>query len=128
VLYQVAAEIVLTLHFAFAAFAIFGGLAVRWVPRLAWLHLPALAWGSLVNLGGWVCPLTPLEHHLRSLAGQSAHDGAFVEQYIAPLLYPQGMTREVALLAGIALPLWNTGVYAWVLLRLRAERAIAGRP
>jgi hypothetical protein len=75
--------------------------------------------------GLWICPLTPLENHLRGLAGASGYDGSFVEQYIAPILYPSGMTREVELLAGISLPVWNLTVYAWVLRRRRRTRARA---
>jgi hypothetical protein len=118
-IHQLAAEAVLGLHFAFALFAVFGGLLVAWRPRLVWLHLPAVAWSSLVNLLQQVCPLTPLENHFRRLAGQSGYEGTFIEQYIAPILYPAGMTSEVALAAGISLPLWTLGVYAWILRRRR---------
>ena len=45
-IWRVAADAVLVLHFAFIAFALLGGLLVwRW-PRLAWLHLPAAAWAA----------------------------------------------------------------------------------
>jgi hypothetical protein len=118
-LHQLAAEAVLGLHFAFALFAVFGGLLVARRPWLVWLHLPAVAWSSLVNLLQQVCPLTPLENHFRRLAGESGYEGTFIEQYIAPILYPAGMTSEVALAAGISLPLWTLGVYAWILWRRR---------
>ena len=26
---------------------------------LAWLHLPAVIWGALIEFSGWICPLTP---------------------------------------------------------------------
>jgi hypothetical protein len=126
--YQLAAETVLALHFAFALFAVFGGLLVAWRPRLVCLHLPAVVWSSLVNLLQQVCPLTPLENHFRRLAGQAGYAGTFIEQYIAPVLYPAGMTREVALAAGIALPLWTLGVYAWILWRRRRAARAAGGP
>ena len=59
-LYRVLADAVLVLHLAFIAFAVFGALAVwRW-PRLAWLHVPAMAWVAYVVLAGEICPLTPL--------------------------------------------------------------------
>jgi hypothetical protein len=62
VIYRILADAVLVLHFAFIAFALLGGLLVlRW-PRVAWLHLPAVAWGVIVAWVGWVCPLTPLEN------------------------------------------------------------------
>ena len=45
-------------------FVAVGGLLVLVRPRLAWLHLPALAYGAMIELVGWVCPLTPLEWEL----------------------------------------------------------------
>ncbi len=112
-LYQVAAELVLTLHLGFIGFMITGGVAVRWWPRIAWLHGPMFVWGSVVNLTHWVCPLTPLENHLRQLAGESGYPGTFIEQYIAPVVYPAGMTGDLALATGLSLLVWNVAVYAW---------------
>ncbi len=44
--YRWLADLVLLLHLAFILFVTLGGLLVlRW-PRLAWLHLPAAAWGA----------------------------------------------------------------------------------
>jgi len=122
VLYQVAAELVLILHLGFIGFVIAGGVAVHWWPRIAWLHVPLFVWGSLVNLAGWVCPLTPLENHLRRLAGESGYAGSFIEQYVAPVVYPAGMTSDLALAAGVFLLVWNVAVYAWV-FRVRPSRS-----
>ena len=83
-LYQLAAEAVLVLHFAIAAFAVAGGLLVLRHPRLAWLHVPVLAWCSYVNLARRTCPLTPLENRFRALAGQSGYTGDFLDHYLRP--------------------------------------------
>ncbi len=120
-LYQIAAELVLILHLGFIGFVIAGGVAVRWWPRIAWLHAPLFVWGSVVNLAGWVCPLTPLENQLRRLAGESGYPGSFIEQYVAPVVYPAGMTSDLALAAGVSLLVWNVAVYAWA-FRVRASR------
>jgi len=88
----------------------------RWV---AWLHLPAVLWSSVVNLAGWICPLTPLENSLRMAAGQSGYPDGFVEHYIGGLVYPAGMTRAVALTAGISIIVWNIAVYTWVVVRYK---------
>jgi hypothetical protein len=53
------ADVTVLLHVLFVAFVIAGGLLVARWPRLAWLHLPAAAWGAWVELAGRVCPLTP---------------------------------------------------------------------
>lgn len=91
--WRILADLLVVLHLAFAAFVIFGGfLAWKW--RWAMLvHLPALAWGFWVETSGRTCPLTPLENHLRALAGQAGYQGGFLEHYLVPLLYPPGLTR-----------------------------------
>lgn len=119
---SLAADLVVLLHFAFILFAVFGALLLlRW-PRLAWLHLPALAWAAGIMMVGGVCPLTPLEQRLRAIAGQAGYEGGFIEHYIMPLIYPPGLTRE-AQLAGAALLLAaNSAVYALWLRRRRQLR------
>ena len=47
-MYGVLADVVLAAHFLFVLFVVLGGLLVlRW-PRLAWVHLPAAAWGAAI--------------------------------------------------------------------------------
>src|SRR5437868_2161986 len=88
------ADAVVMLHLAFIAFVVAGALLLfRW-PRLAWIHLPAALWGLTVEWTGWLCPLTPLENALRAMAGARPYAGDFVMRYIAPLIYPQGLTRQ----------------------------------
>jgi hypothetical protein len=91
-------------------------------PRLAWLHLPAVVWGALIEFAGWVCPLTPLEKWLRERQVGEAYAGGFVEHYIIPLIYPAGLTREVQILFGIIVVVLNVTIYAMVLVR-RGNRA-----
>ena len=117
--YRLLADAVLLLHFGFLAFVVGGALLVwRW-PRLAWLHLPALAWGGYVVLAGEICPLTPLENALRQAGGASGYEGSFIEHYLVPLIYPgavQGPTgRELQVVLGLALLVFNATVYglAW---------------
>ncbi len=123
---SVLADAVLLLHFAFVAFVAAGGLLVlRW-PRLAWLHLPAVVWGALVELAGWICPLTPLENLLRERAGRTGYSGDFVEHYLMLLIYPSGLTANTQLLLGIGVLAVNLAIYAAVLLRARRRRAPIG--
>jgi hypothetical protein len=119
----VKADVIVALHFAFVLFVVFGGLlALRW-PRAAWLHVPAAAWGILIEFGGWICPLTPLENRLRREHGGTAYEGDFVEHYILPVLYPEGLTRQHQLvLGGLALAI-NIAVYVLIVARSRRLRA-----
>ena len=60
-------------------FVVFGGLlALRW-PRATWFHLPAAVWGAGIEFFQGICPLTPLENHLRGLGGEGGYAGGFVE-------------------------------------------------
>jgi hypothetical protein len=113
-LYAILADAVLVLHFVFVLFVLTGGLlALKW-PRIIWLHLPVAAWGAIVECTGWLCPLTPLEQWLRTQAGQPSYEQDFIAQYLLPLLYPFGLTREVQLLLGLIVLLVNGVVYGIV--------------
>jgi hypothetical protein len=84
------ADAVLVLHLAFILFVVFGGLVVLRRPRLAWLHLPVVAWGAATEFLGIVCPLTPLENRLRAQGGEAGYGGWFIDSDGAH--YPDGRT------------------------------------
>ncbi len=113
------ADAALLLHLAFIAFIVLGGLlVVRW-PRMVWFHLPAAAWGVLIELFNGACPLTPLENWLRLRAGEQGYSVSFVERYLLPIIYPDGLTRNVQyVLAGVVVAA-NVATYAFVLHRSR---------
>lgn len=119
---HLAADLLVAAHFLFILFVIFGGLLVLRRPRLAWLHLPAAAWGALIEFMGWICPLTPLENRLREMAGDAGYAHGFIEEYIAPVVYPLGLTPHVQIWLGLGVIVINLFVYA-VVLRNRARRA-----
>lgn len=99
------------LHLVFILFVSVGGLLVlRW-PKLAWIHLPAVTWGTLIELTGWICPLTPLENRLRAAAGGPAYTGGFIDRYIAPIVYPAGLTRGMQLGLAVAVVAVNLAFY-----------------
>lgn len=117
--YAMAADLLVVLHLIFILFVAAGGLAVlRW-PRLAWAHLPAAVWGAAIELGGWICPLTPLENSLRLRGGEAGYTGGFIEHYILPLVYPSGLTREIQIGLGIAVIVVNGLAYTTLVLRRR---------
>jgi hypothetical protein len=116
------ADLVLLLHLAFVVFVALGGLvAVRW-PGVVWAHVPAAAWGAFVELTGRACPLTPLENSLRAAAGQTRYQGDFLERYLAPVVYPAGLTRDIQVTLGSVLILANLAIYAVVWRRRGARR------
>jgi hypothetical protein len=116
------ADAVLIVHLLFIVFVLAGGFLVLCWPRVALLHLPAAIWGVLVEWMGWRCPLTPLEQSLRMAAGQEGYEGGFIEHYLWPLIYPEGLTRELQLIFGLLVLLINVTIYGVVLARLRSQR------
>lgn len=113
-LFGILADFVVVLHLTFVLFVLFGGLLVlRW-PHIAWLHLPAAAWGAFVECSGWLCPLTPLENWLRHQADLQTYDGDFAGRYLLPLLYPSALTRHVQLLLGGLVLIMNVTIYSWL--------------
>ncbi len=120
-MYGAFADLVLLVHAAFILFAAGGALLLRRVPRLAWLHLPAVAWGVAIEWSGGVCPLTPLEVWLRRQAGASGYPGGFIEHYVTAVIYPAGLTRGMQAVLGGALLLVNLYLYwrAWSAARGR---------
>jgi hypothetical protein len=113
---SIGADLVLLGHFAFVAFAVLGGALVYFDRAWAWLHVPAVLWSSIVNLVSWTCPLTPLEKSLRAQAGRTGYSGGFVQHYVGQVVYPRGMPRQMELLAGVSILVWNALVYTFVLL------------
>ena len=117
---RIAADAVLAAHLAFVLFVVFGGLLVlRW-RNLAWVHLPAIVWGALVELNGWICPLTPLEIALREAAGEAGYSGDFLQHYLLALLYPEGLTHAMQLGFGGLVMLINAAIYVVIVRRPRA--------
>lgn len=116
------ADATVIVHLGFVVFVVLGGLLV--IRRREWvvLHLPAALWGAAVELGGWVCPLTPLENWLREGAGEAGYRGGFVEHYIVSLLYPPGLTRGVQVTLGIAVLAVNVVFYGIAWGRYRSTR------
>jgi len=118
--YSVLADLVLLLHLAFLIFVAAGGFVVLRRPRLAWAHLPAAAWGVLIEYAGWICPLTPLEVWLRRQGGGAGYEGGFIEHYVTAFLYPEGLTRGWQVALGTLALLVNAAIY-WRLISRRGH-------
>jgi hypothetical protein len=113
-MYPLLADLVLIVHLVFVIFVLCGGLLVlkwRWIARL---HLPAAAWGAVVEFTGWICPLTPLENWLRVQGGEAGYEDDFTTRYLLPILYPVDLTRDIQLLLGTVVIVLNVAVYWWI--------------
>ncbi len=115
--YLFLANVVAALHLLFILFVVFGGLLVFWKSWFGWIHVPVAVYGIMIEWVGWICPLTPLENRLRALAGRKGYEGGFVEEYLLPLIYPEGFTRNVAVVLGLAVLVINAVIYGAYLLK-----------
>jgi hypothetical protein len=120
--YGLLADAVVLLHLGFVVFVVCGGLSVLWRRWMACVHIPAAAWGVYIEFSGRVCPLTPLEHRLRALAGDAVYSGDFVERYLIPVLYPPDLRRDVQIALGLFALAVNIAVYGYAWRRSRRLR------
>ena len=117
--YRLLADLLVVFHLGFVLFVCLGGLLVlRW-RRVAWVHLPAAVWGAIVEFTQTICPLTPLENHLRHLGGEAGYTGGFIEHHITHVLYPAGLSRPIQIALGVFVVVLNLAVYTTVWLRRR---------
>jgi hypothetical protein len=120
--YALLADLVLILHATFILFVVFGGLLVFWRRHLIWLHIPAAAWGILIEFRGWICPLTYLENDLRAAGDGSGYAGGFIDHYLVPLVYPPALNHEIQVLLGLAVLFVNAVIYFLIWRKWRRGR------
>ena len=113
--FRILADAILVVHLGFILFVVAGGFLVRWRKGVAWVHVPTVAWGALIEFMGWVCPLTPLEIWARSKAGETGYAGGFIEHYLLPVVYPAALTDDVQMVLGTLVLVVNVTIYTWVI-------------
>jgi hypothetical protein len=102
-IYNIAADIVVAIHFTWILFLIGGafiGRRVRWV---MWTHLIALGYSMLLQLFSWICPLTYLEFWLRSRGVGETYAGSFIGHYLQRLVYLEIPRPLLLILTGIVI-------------------------
>jgi hypothetical protein len=109
-------------HLLFILFVVFGGLLAfkkQWI-KIA--HLASFVWAVYAELSpGVICPLTSLENYFGYRAGLSTYDEDFVTRYLIPVIYQEGLTRNIQfILAGIVI-LINAIVYTIQIRRHRSQ-------
>ena len=110
-LYQIAADIVIVIHFLWIAFVILGFPVFLWLNNARWrlIHLAAVIWMILMQVSHSICPLTYLEAWLKSEGrGAEVYSGKFMIETIERLIYVDSMTLEKIMVA--------TGAYLAVIL------------
>jgi len=113
-LYRLLTDLTVAVHFAFLIFVVAGGFLAR---RHRWLAIPhvfAAAWGVYVEaMPGVICPLTPLENLFALRAGEAGYQGSFIEHYLVPIIYPEGLTRAAQWCLAAFVVVANALAYSW---------------
>ena len=108
IFFKILIDAAVTIHFAFALFAVFGALIAKWRKSIVWFHVPAVLWAALIEFGGWICPLTPMEAWLRD---RTISGSGYIDPYIMPILYPENLTRPVQFVLGAGVLIINIVTY-----------------
>lgn len=113
------ASLVLAIHLIWILWVISGAFWTRGRALLTAFHIASLAWGIVVEVSPWPCPLTIAEQFFEQKAGAEAYRGAFLPHFLDRLVYPN---LPEALLTGVGLAVCaaNLGVYAWRYWKFRS--------
>jgi hypothetical protein len=106
------AILILSAHLAWIGLVIFGALWTRGRPIWSTLHILALLWGIVAEVGPWPCPLTLAETYFEAGAGASAYQGSFLLHYLDAIVYPD-LPAWAVTLAGVAVCVFNLAIYIW---------------
>ena len=62
---------------------------------------------------GLICPLTPMENAFALKAGDAGYQGSFIEHYLVPIIYPEGLTRTVQWVLAAFVVVITVAAYTW---------------
>lgn len=114
---------VLALHLGFISWVIFGALLTRTRKWLAWSHGVCVAYGLMIEIVPWPCPLTLAENWFEVQAGRTPYRGPFLLHYLDAVVYPN--VPPQLLIWGAAVVLVVNGVVYWRRIRRSASTASA---
>jgi Protein of Unknown function (DUF2784) len=106
------AALIVAVHLAWILLIIFGALWTRRRPVWSTIHVVALVWGIIAEVGPWPCPLTVAEEYFEVRAGAAAYHGSFALHYLEAIVYPN-LPGWIVAGAGVAVCAVNLGVYGW---------------
>ena len=118
-MYELFAKLTLIIHLIFILFVIFGGLLFFIFSKIIYIHLPAVLWGIYIELNNSVCPLTYLENWFLYKGELTTYSNDFINNYLFPIIYPEGLTNEIQIYLGISLIVINILIYGLIYKNLR---------
>jgi hypothetical protein len=112
------AILVVAIHAAWLLLVILGALWTRHRPVWSTLHILALLWGIVVEVGPWPCPLTLAEAYFETHATLAAYQASFSLRLLNAVVYPN-LSAWIVAGAGVAVCAFNLAIYG-----LRFRRTI----
>ena len=117
-MYEIAANLVLIIHFAFILFVVFGALLFFVTTKIIFIHIPAFIWGSYIELTHSICPLTYLENWFLNKANLTIYPEGFIQNYLVQIVYPVDLTKDLQIYLGITLIVVNIIIYGFILNKI----------
>ena len=89
--------------------------------KIIFIHIPAVIWGSYIELTNSICPLTYLENWFLHKANLTAYSEGFIQNYLMPIVYPASLTKDLQIYLGIALIVLNMIIYGFIISKLKKK-------
>jgi len=118
-MYEIAANLILFVHFIFILFVVFGALLFFASSKIIFIHIPAFIWGSYITLTNSICPLTYLENWFLNKANLTTYSEGFIQNYLVSIVYPTNLTKDLQIYLGITLILINMVIYAFIYYKMK---------
>ena len=118
-MYEIAANLILFVHFIFILFVVFGALLFFASSKIIFIHIPAFIWGSYITLTNSICPLTYLENWFLHKANLTTYSEGFIQNYLVSIVYPTNLTKDLQIYLGITLILINMVIYAFTYYKMK---------
>ena len=120
-MYEITANLILIVHLIFILFVVFGALLFFTSTKIIFIHIPAIIWGSYIELTNSICPLTYLENWLLQKANLTTYSEGFIQNYLVPIVYPTNLTKDTQIYLGIALIVINIVLYAFIFSKMKEK-------
>tara|TARA_B100001175_G_scaffold230206_1_gene196791 strand:- start:53 stop:421 length:369 start_codon:yes stop_codon:yes gene_type:complete len=118
-MYEITANLILIIHLIFILFVVFGALLFFASKKIIFIHIPAIIWGSYIELTNSICPLTYLENWLLQKANLKTYSEGFIQNYLVPIVYPVNLNTDIQIFLGITLIVINIVIYGFIFIKLK---------
>ena len=118
-MYEIVANLLLIFHLIFILFVVFGALLFFVSTKIIFIHVPAVIWGSYIELTNSICPLTYLENWFLQKSNITTYSEGFIQNYLVPIVYPENLTKDLQIYLGIGLIVLNIIIYIFIYNKLK---------